>query len=103
MRTTIVLSVIAIWTWQNTPPAWTPQTSGTAERFRAVSAVSETVAWASGNTGTVVRTSDGGATWTRVSPTGAEALDFRDIEAVDATTAHEIEGAAVAPVSSGPK
>jgi photosystem II stability/assembly factor-like uncharacterized protein len=88
MRTTLFLSVIALWTWQNTLPAWTPQTSGTAERLRAVSAVSETVAWASGNNGTVVRTSDGGATWTRVSPPGTDTLDFRDIEAVDATTAY---------------
>jgi photosystem II stability/assembly factor-like uncharacterized protein len=53
-----------------------------------VSAVSERVAWASGNKGTVVRTVDGGATWTLVSPPDAAALDFRDIEAFDADTAY---------------
>ena len=40
---------------------WQLQTSGTSERLRAVSAVSEKVAWASGNKGTVLRTEDGGA------------------------------------------
>jgi len=68
--------------------SWTPQASGTTERFRGVSAVSEKVAWASGNKGTVVRTVDGGATWTPVSPPDTASLDFRDIEAFDATTAY---------------
>jgi photosystem II stability/assembly factor-like uncharacterized protein len=68
--------------------AWTPQTSGTTERFRGVSAVSEKVAWASGNKGTVVRTTDGGVTWSMVSPPDTAALDFRDIEAFDANTAY---------------
>jgi photosystem II stability/assembly factor-like uncharacterized protein len=68
--------------------AWQPQASGTAERLRGVSAVSAQVAWASGNNGTVIRTVDGGATWTRLPVPGAEALDFRDIEAFDAQTAY---------------
>jgi photosystem II stability/assembly factor-like uncharacterized protein len=68
--------------------SWTPQQSGTTERFRGVSAVSEKVAWASGNRGSVVRTIDGGATWTVRPVPGAEALDFRDIEAFDASTAY---------------
>lgn len=81
----IVLGLIGIVLAQG---AWTPQASGTTERFRGVSAVSERVAWASGNRGTVVRTVDGGATWTLVSPPDAAALDFRDIEAFDADTAY---------------
>jgi photosystem II stability/assembly factor-like uncharacterized protein len=60
---------------------WAPQTTPATERLRGVSAASVTVAWASGNKGTVVRTVDGGATWTRAVVPGAEALDFRDIEA----------------------
>jgi photosystem II stability/assembly factor-like uncharacterized protein len=67
---------------------WAPQASGTTERFRGVSAVSERIAWASGSKGTVVRTIDGGATWTAVPPPDAAALDFRDIEAFDANTAY---------------
>ena len=60
---------------------WIVQTSPTTERLRGVSAASDTVAWASGSKGTVVRTVDGGATWARRAVPGAEELDFRDIEA----------------------
>src|SRR5512137_1570489 len=68
--------------------SWVVQTSPTSERLRGVSAASDTVAWASGNNGTVVRTTDGGATWTHVVVPGAESLDFRDIEAFGADTAY---------------
>ncbi len=63
-------------------PAWTNQPSGVNARLRGVSAVTERVAWASGSGGTVLRTSDGGATWNRLTIPGAEQLDFRDIDAV---------------------
>src|SRR5262245_44468297 len=56
-------------------------------RFRGVSAVSDMVAWASGTKGTIVRTADGGRTWRTCSIPGTEALDFRDIDAIDARTA----------------
>jgi photosystem II stability/assembly factor-like uncharacterized protein len=68
--------------------SWNLQTSPTAERLRGVSAVSATVAWASGNKGTVVRSVDGGTTWSRVSVPDSESLDFRDIESFDADTAY---------------
>jgi photosystem II stability/assembly factor-like uncharacterized protein len=68
--------------------SWVIQTSPTTERLRGVSAVGDTVAWASGNTGTIVRTVDGGATWNRVAVPDADALDFRDIEAFGAGTAY---------------
>jgi photosystem II stability/assembly factor-like uncharacterized protein len=55
-----------------------------------VSAASDTVAWASGKKGTIVRTIDGGSTWARVVVPGAEALDFRDIEAFGAGTAYAL-------------
>lgn len=42
------------------------------------------VAWASGTGGTVLRTTDGGATWASVGPPGTEDLQFRDIEATSA-------------------
>jgi len=69
-------------------PVWQPQASGTTERLRGVSAVSAEVAWASGSGGTVIRTTDGGKTWTTVPVAGAESLDFRDIEAFGAATAY---------------
>lgn len=67
---------------------WTPQQSGTAARFRGVSAVSPLVAWASGSAGAYARTTDGGATWQTAVVPGASQLDFRDVQAVDANTAY---------------
>jgi photosystem II stability/assembly factor-like uncharacterized protein len=62
---------------------WQPQTSGTDVQLRGISAVSDKVAWASGAKGTVLRTIDGGTTWQKLNIVGAEALDFRDIQAFD--------------------
>jgi photosystem II stability/assembly factor-like uncharacterized protein len=56
-------------------------------RLRGLSAVSASVAWASGSGGTVLRTVDGGQTWQHVGPPGTENLQFRDIEAFDADNA----------------
>src|SRR5690606_29349465 len=64
-----------------------PQDSGVEVRLRGISAVDAQVAWASGREGTVLRTVDGGAHWQAIRVPGAEALDFRDIEAFDAGTA----------------
>ena len=68
-------------------PRWTMQTSGVTARLRGVSAVSERVAWASGADSTVLRTVDGGTTWQKLTVT-SDALDFRDVDAVDAQTAY---------------
>ena len=68
-------------------PQWSAQTSGVQARLRGVSAVSDRVAWASGANSTVLRTADGGATWKKLTVT-TETLDFRDIDAVDASTAY---------------
>jgi photosystem II stability/assembly factor-like uncharacterized protein len=73
---------------------WQEQATGTNTSFRGICAVSDTVAWASGTGGTVLRTVDGGTHWERVSVPGSEALDFRDIEAFDSQTAYVL--------SSGP-
>jgi photosystem II stability/assembly factor-like uncharacterized protein len=66
--------------------SWTPVTSGTTANLRGVSAKGQTV-WVSGDKGTVLRSTDNGATWRSVSPRGVADLDFRDIEAIDAQTA----------------
>jgi photosystem II stability/assembly factor-like uncharacterized protein len=68
--------------------SWSPQTSGTSARFRGVSVVNSTVAWASGANGTFSRTTDGGAHWTSSVVPDAEKLDFRDVHAVSADTAY---------------
>jgi photosystem II stability/assembly factor-like uncharacterized protein len=70
-----------------TQPRWEPQTSGVTARLRGVSAASDRVAWASGANGTVVRTADGGTTWTKLTVPDADKLDFRDVDAVSETTA----------------
>src|SRR5262245_35864810 len=68
-------------------PRWTTQTSGVTARLRGVSAVNERMAWASGSGATVLKTTDGGQTWQKLHVTD-EALDFRDIDAIDAQTAY---------------
>jgi photosystem II stability/assembly factor-like uncharacterized protein len=50
--------------------------------------VSSQIAWASGSNGTFARTTDGGKSWKSRRVPGAEALDFRDVEAFDARTAY---------------
>ncbi len=65
----------------------TEQVSGTTALLIAVSAPSEQVAWASGARGTWIRTTDGGAHWTAGRVPGADSLQFRDIHALDASTA----------------
>lgn len=67
---------------------WSLQSSGTSADFRGLSAVSAAVAWASGTRGTFARTTDGGITWHPGTVAGAEALDFRDVDAFDAKTAY---------------
>ena len=69
---------------------WIGQTSGTTARLRGLCVVDERVVWASGAGGTVLRTTDGGTTWEKKPIKGAEALDFRDIEAFDVRTAYAL-------------
>jgi photosystem II stability/assembly factor-like uncharacterized protein len=73
-----------------TPPhiVRSPQTSGTGALLIAVSPVDERVVWASGSQGTWLRTTDGGATWQAGRVAGADSLQFRDVHAVDASTAY---------------
>ncbi|WP_418952890.1 WD40/YVTN/BNR-like repeat-containing protein [Streptomyces formicae] len=63
--------------------SWQLKKSGTDARFRGLAAVGPDAAWVAGTKGTVLRTSDGGQTWRDVSPPGASALEFRDVEAFD--------------------
>ena len=66
---------------------WDAQSSGTPVELRGLSAVSPSVAWASGQKGTVIRTIDGGRTWTAVVVAAAATLDLRAIAAISARTA----------------
>lgn len=60
---------------------WLPQASGTTAEIRGLVALSPSVVWASGTRGNVLRTTDGGATWTVDTVAGAERLDLRSIAA----------------------
>src|SRR5262249_45313652 len=74
---------------------WHPQSTGTTSELRGLTAVDGTHAWASGSGGTIVHTRDG-RTWEKLTPpAGGEALDFRDIEALDG-------GKTVVLMSAGP-
>ncbi|MBC3881012.1 hypothetical protein H8K35_01155 [Undibacterium sp. LX40W] len=66
--------------------AWNKVDAGVTVELRGLSVVSKDVAWASGAKGTVLRTVDG-QRWTAMNITGAEKLDFRDIQGFDAKTA----------------
>jgi photosystem II stability/assembly factor-like uncharacterized protein len=81
------LLIVSITALLLTTPQWTMQNSGVTARLRSVSAVSARVAWASGSGSTVLRTTNGGATWQKLQVT-TETLDFRDIDAVDENTAY---------------
>ncbi|MDG3005019.1 WD40/YVTN/BNR-like repeat-containing protein [Paludisphaera mucosa] len=66
---------------------WTFQTSGTTARLRGVAVVDGRVAWASGTGGTVLLTTDRGATWRGRNVPNSGGRDFRDVEAFDDRTA----------------
>jgi len=64
------------------------QKSNTAENLRGVSVLSNQVAWASGTHGTYLQTTDGGNSWQASQVPGAQSLDFRDVEALNADFAY---------------
>ena len=69
-------------------PTLTPQNSGTTNGLIAVWPVNPQVVWASGRNGTYTVTTDGGQTWNAAVVPGAEALQFRDVQAFSASVAY---------------
>ncbi len=69
------------------PPGWTVQTSGTTQALRCVKALDQSNGWIGGASGTVLRTTNGGTTWSSVGggPMGTNTVYA--IEALSATTA----------------
>lgn len=74
------------------------QDSGTDALLIGISPVSNSVVWLSGSKGTVVRTTDGGSTWSPMVVPNADSLQFRDVHGVDASTAYVLS-AGVGPAS----
>jgi photosystem II stability/assembly factor-like uncharacterized protein len=72
---------------------WAVQESGVDSNLRGISVVSasgndEVTIWASGSKGAVVRSTDSGKTWRRLSIPAVEALDFRGVQAFSGKTAY---------------
>ncbi|NQT61868.1 MAG: T9SS type A sorting domain-containing protein [Candidatus Marinimicrobia bacterium] len=67
---------------------WSTQISGTVASLNCVSAVSDLVAWAAGEYNTILRTNDGGNTWSEIEgfPDTLN-INFYTIEALDDNTA----------------
>ena len=77
--------------WLCAPAAgqvWSLQTSGVTASLRGVQAVSPSVVWASGTSGSWLRSADGGNTWNTGQVPGAGKLDFRALYAADASTVY---------------
>ena len=68
-------------------PVLTPQDSVTDALLISAYAASPQVVWLAGTGGTVVKTTDGGQTWTPMQVSGADSLQFRDVHAWDAQRA----------------
>jgi hypothetical protein len=67
---------------------WEIQASHTTASLRGIHSIGDGIAWASGTDGTVLRTVNDGTTWQPCAvPPGAEHLDFRGVQAFDASTA----------------
>src|SRR3982751_4313023 len=86
MRSLLILAMLSF-VATIAPAQWVKQNVNTTAGLRGLAVANEKIVWASGTDGTVIRTVDGGKTWNVMTVPGAEKLDFRDIEAFDATTA----------------
>ena len=69
-------------------PTWTIQRSGVTAQLRGISAASDRVVWASGSGNTILRSVDGGGTWTKLPSPTTDRLDFRDVDAVSENVAY---------------
>ncbi|HEY6889887.1 MAG TPA: hypothetical protein VI300_18950 [Solirubrobacter sp.] len=68
-------------------PKWKPVPTGSTQQYRGLDAVDARTAWVGGSAGEVLRTTDGGRSWQKLSPPGSDGLLFRDVEAQSALRA----------------
>jgi photosystem II stability/assembly factor-like uncharacterized protein len=65
---------------------WHPVATGSSASLRGLHAVDAHVVWAAGSDGTVLKTTDGGNSWSILHV--GDDLELRDVHAFDATTAY---------------
>ena len=83
-----LLLLISLYVFTTAHARFDLEESHTTASLRGIDSLGAGIAWASGANGTVRRTEDGGYLWQLCTiPPGAEALDFRAIQAADAQTA----------------
>jgi hypothetical protein len=86
MRLGILLAALFIAT--TSQAQWNLLDAHTTADFRGVDNVGHGIVWVSGSNGTILRSTDNGATWQHcTTPPDAAKLDFRGIQAFDANTA----------------
>ena len=78
---------------------WVSQSTPTTSSLYSVDGVSATTAWACGASGTVLRTTDGGTSWGRVSPPNST-YTYYSVEALDAGIAWVAGGDGAGGVSA---
>ena len=83
MQTFRAIALLAVAVAHTADAQWTYVISGTDAELRGLSAVSQNVVWASGARGTVVRSANGGRTWSADTVRGAAALDLRSVHALN--------------------
>lgn len=69
------------------PSSWEVGPTGTQVSLRGLAAFDDQIIWASGSEGTIIRSTDGGSSWTNCSPPGFGEVEFRSIEALSEKTA----------------
>lgn len=72
---------------QSQLPRWLEGSTGFDLSLRGLSVVDDQVLWASGSSGAVVRSVNGGKTWQNCGPKGFEKLEMRSIVAIDGQNA----------------
>lgn len=78
-----LLSLMIFLTATESRAQWKVIDIKTKIHMRAAHAVTPTICWLGGTRGTVLKTTNGGHTWTTYKVAGADSLDFRDIHAFD--------------------
>lgn len=83
--TTLAATLTACSPTPSGPPelSWIEQQSGVDLSLRGLAVVDAQTVWVGSPEGTVLRTTDGGDTWTHSQIPGAEALDLRSVHAFD--------------------